>query len=276
MIQTSPWLTMPHNANGGERTIFVLTDIHGRLDLLDKAIAHITTIGQGKEFDIVIMGDFIDFGPQGFACLKRVETIKEKTGANAVHFLPGNHELMLLDVLKNHDDLRFWTINMGGEVMIQEAENILGRTLGRYSDILNGLDSLLPSFLNKPLTHAHRAGNLLFVHAGVDPNRNIEKFLQIPASRARMHAADRGHWAWIRTAFLNHEAGWDHQTALIVHGHSPFTYDDVQVVNDILAASFCPKGNRRINLDCGTRYATAQSLIGEFKGSKMRYHLIGA
>lgn len=45
-----------------------------------------------------------------------------------------------------------------------------------------------------------RVGNVLFVHAGVDPNRPLAEHLAQP-----WHVQSDRHWAWIRYEFLGHE-----------------------------------------------------------------------
>jgi len=57
-------------------------------------------------------------------------------------------------------------------------------------------------------------GNLVFVHAGVDPEVGVSQSLKPD----RMTFNDR-HWAWIKEPFLQHKDGFDGR--IIVHGHTP-------------------------------------------------------
>ena len=63
---------------------------------------------------------------------------------------------------------------------------------------------------------ARRAGNLVFVHAGIHPDMELDRFLDAP----RLSAIDSNHPAWIRDAFLFH-AGPFEGGRIVVHGHTP-------------------------------------------------------
>ena len=59
-----------------------------------------------------------------------------------------------------------------------------------------------------------RLGNVVFVHAGLDPRVPEEKFLATPWTEF----ADAG-WAWINRGFLDWKGGFGE--TLVVHGHTP-------------------------------------------------------
>lgn len=71
-----------------------------------------------------------------------------------------------------------------------------------------------------------QVGDLLFVHAGVDPNTSPDMHF----NRKRPHIANNTHWAWIREGFLTWADGWNWDPtecryragdAIVIHGHSP-------------------------------------------------------
>ena len=81
---------------------------------------------------------------------------------------------------------------------------------------------------------AVRIGNLVFVHAGVDPHVPLDEFLSI----GKEVIADGGrHWAWIEKDFLTWTGGFGGR--VIVHGHTPPAkhrawtgWDDPHVLRD--------------------------------------------
>ncbi|WP_027480822.1 metallophosphoesterase, partial [Deinococcus pimensis] len=65
--------------------VLSVADLHGRLDLLDAAARH------ARDAHLVVLGDVIDRGPLGLACVRRLLDLHE-TGR--VTLLRGNHEAM--------------------------------------------------------------------------------------------------------------------------------------------------------------------------------------
>jgi serine/threonine protein phosphatase 1 len=143
-------------------TTYAIADIHGRHDLLCRAISLIERhagLGGGR---LIVLGDYVDRGPQS---AQVIDVLK------AGPFLPrwrwdilaGNHEAMMVEVLGNPEpgNIRWWVGNGGGETL---------RSYGYQQG-----DSLLPL---KPLLTEHVAWlatlpvyiedeHRIFVHAGV-------------------------------------------------------------------------------------------------------------
>ena len=83
---------------------FVIGDLHGCIDLFE---AKLKEIYFNKQFDrIFSVGDLIDQGPDSLACLQLIEE---------PWFFPvlGNHENILLNVLKHNGDIKHWFANGG-------------------------------------------------------------------------------------------------------------------------------------------------------------------
>jgi hypothetical protein len=62
-------------------------------------------------------------------------------------------------------------------------------------------------------------GNILFVHAGLDPTAEPSEFL----NQSRFGAVNECHWAWIREPFLEWTGGWGDckkwiVVPLVIHG----------------------------------------------------------
>jgi serine/threonine protein phosphatase 1 len=74
---------------------FVIGDIHGRLDLLEKLLDCIYgAMGEQevfKDYGLVFLGDYVDRGPDTCGVLRRIQQLH----MNGAVCLQGNHEQML-------------------------------------------------------------------------------------------------------------------------------------------------------------------------------------
>jgi serine/threonine protein phosphatase 1 len=67
-----------------------------------------------------------------------------------------------------------------------------------------------------------RSGNVLFVHAGVNPEVELETFLAAPWNTPLHKLDEDRHWAWVRRPFLEHRPGPDGFGGFfVIHGHTP-------------------------------------------------------
>lgn len=150
--------------------IYAIADVHGRLDLLIKAIEEIAA-DAGKndpngEHKIVIMGDFVDRGPDS---AKIIEMLM--ASPPDVIVLQGNHEAMMIEVLENMNGhmLNWWVGNGGGQ------------TLASYG-YRNG-DKIVPPFKVpqehidwlKALPLTYETEDHIFVHAGVPHDEDVSE-----------------------------------------------------------------------------------------------------
>lgn len=154
---------------------YVIADIHGRYDLLSKAIDLIDADAGGGQSKVVagrpahkviVLGDFVDRGPNVMGVITLLRFMQENEGWT---ILQGNHESMMVEVLSNPDKggLRWWFGN-GGD-----------RTLASYG--YTGGEALLP--LKKTVLDDIRWLKSLpvwvgdrhryYVHAGVPTDKQI-------------------------------------------------------------------------------------------------------
>ncbi len=148
----------------------MIGDVHGRDDLLASLLQKLE--GRGGARQLVLVGDYVDRGPQSRAVLERLQAL------DAV-CLKGNHEVMLLEFLDNPTEKAARWLRNGGfqtlesfgielareptVAMLEEARDALRAGLGAAGEAwLRGL----------PLVW--QSGNLLVTHAGPDPARPIE------------------------------------------------------------------------------------------------------
>jgi len=184
-------------------------DIHGRLDLLDELLAkvHADIDGRkGRKVLLVFVGDLIDRGPSSAQVIERLRTYK-RTGVRTV-FLLGNHEEVLLRILRGEADLISKWCSFGG------AECL--RSYGADADMvarMRDADALLAIRAAIPREHVKflesfddscRFGDYLFVHAGIRPGVEFDQQRQ-------------SDLRWIRDPFLFDET--DHGF-VVVHGHT--------------------------------------------------------
>lgn len=89
------------------------------------------------------------------------------------------------------------------------------RLMGNHEQMLC-LSDPPPDPVWRDLEPAVCVGNLVFVHAGVDPRTDLDTFLALSASRV---PENHRHWAWIDREFLEWRGGFGRR--VIVHGHTP-------------------------------------------------------
>lgn len=217
--------------------LFVIGDIHGRSVALSRCLSEIArtpTVAETRRV-IVFLGDLIDRGPDSLGVIRQAMAAQDS--ADEVHILPGNHELMMLDVLDGSRSSH-WLMN-GGMTVLREL-NTDWRGMA-WPDVIAMVRQGLPNGFEQRLRNAPshlEIGDLLCVHAGLHPDRAPDQHLQ----RDRPHATT-DHWATIRYPALNWRGGWDWNghyyvwgNRVVVHGHTPAVrcavFDDPTVLRD--------------------------------------------
>lgn len=160
------WLDIPDKQANYEQTyqnienIAVISDMHGQFDLTVKLLKsnHIIdndcnwNFGNGH---LVVLGDIFDRGPKVTELLWfvfRLEKQAELSGGK-VHFLLGNHELMVLN-----NDIRYI------HEKYRESSELMGKT---YTELFAENTFFGQWLRTKPVML--KINDLLFVHAGVSP-----------------------------------------------------------------------------------------------------------
>lgn len=117
-------------------------DIHGRLDLLDAALA-----AYPGRF-LLLLGDYVDRGPDSPGVIARVRELIQYGRAVA---LLGNHDQMMIDVLLHGQDDEMWMRNGGSTTVEQYEGNYARMTV----DAQWMHDSLLPHYTHRHVLYAH-------------------------------------------------------------------------------------------------------------------------
>jgi serine/threonine protein phosphatase 1 len=205
--------------------IYLVGDIHGRLDLLLGAQERIDRDKRKlatEEVTEVYLGDYIDRGPHSAAV---ISSLIERSNTVRAKFLRGNHEQLLLDFIHGSDCLEQWKA-VGGTA-----------TLVSYGIEPDQLAYGVPPVVvrdafKEKVPEEHREfyrqtgsyigiGPYLAVHAGLRPGVRLEE--QTPRDLLN-----------IRGDFLNHTGDFGH---IVIHGHTPVREPDLR--------------KNRINIDTG-------------------------
>jgi serine/threonine protein phosphatase 1 len=188
---------------------YAVGDIHGRLDLLDLLIEKIerdiAARPRARNF-VIFLGDYIDRGPDSCGVIERLRLWQPERAR--VVYLGGNHEEVLLRVLRGDEDILPSWLKFGGAECVE--------SYGLDPDSLRQIDPAAAiELIRAKVPRAHRAfledladtfrfGDYLFVHAGIRPGLGLEE-------------QDRYDLRWIREPFLSDikEHGF-----MVVHGHT--------------------------------------------------------
>lgn len=147
--------------------LYVIADIHGRKDLMDKLLDDLIKSGKLdlKVDKLIFTGDYIDRGPDSAGVIYKLQDLQKDHPDNVV-CLAGNHEWMAIMYYargKQRDDADLWFMNGGHETV--ESYTYLG-----YSDMTH--DHV--TWLSK-LPLKHEEPGFFFSHAPAprDSYRNI-------------------------------------------------------------------------------------------------------
>ncbi len=188
---------------------YAVGDIHGRLDLLELALARIeednASRGPARTF-VIFLGDLIDRGPDSAGVVERLRTYAPDFAKPIL--LAGNHEEVFLRILAGEAGILSSWLRFGGaecaqsygvdpELLKQTSEAAAIERLRRHvpREHRRFLEGFGDTF---------RFGDYLFVHAGIRPG--------IP-----LVDQETSDLRWIRDPFLSdaQEHGF-----VVVHGHT--------------------------------------------------------
>lgn len=188
---------------------YVIGDIHGCLDLLDRLLSQIESeIAHDRpgKTSIIFLGDVVDRGPASAQVVERLRTLS--LPGVSVHFIMGNHEEVMLRVIAGETELlRSW-LRFGGAETLQ-SYGVDPRELKRLSS------EELAARLQQAIPATHRSflagfadsigfGDYVLVHAGIRPGIDLSEQSQ-------------SDLRWIREPFLGDTT--DHGF-VVVHGHT--------------------------------------------------------
>jgi serine/threonine protein phosphatase 1 len=197
-----------------ETRLYVIGDVHGRLDLLDRVIDAIARdlAGHGAEALTITLGDYIDRGPQSRGVIERLARNPFPTPYVA---LKGNHESLLEAFLGDPAVGAHWRRLGGFETLASFGVPVRPMMLGRnFDEAAAGLRAAMTpehaDFLAS-LRVSLTVGRYFFCHAGVRPGVALER-------------QSEEDLLWIREEFLDSSADFG---KIVVHGHTPVRTPEV-------------------------------------------------
>jgi len=226
-------------------TLYVIGDIHGRLDLLHPLLRKIAydaaRLPAGQARELIFLGDYVDRGPDSRGVIALVLSTMAETGFWTVTALKGNHEAALLEFMDDPNHWPMWA-NFGARETLTSYGvnppdwNSDEEDWAKASRALNALMPATHKAFLKGLEIVAERGDYLCAHAGVRPGVPLE------------HQTEQD-LLWIRDDFLRSEKRLE---KVIVHGHTP--------------ADAAYLGEHRIGLDTGA-YATSVLTAVKLQGS---------
>jgi len=225
------------------KRVYVIGDIHGRLDLLDRLIADIARDAKGQEENAltVTLGDYVDRGPNSRGVLDRL--VGHPFPGDYVA-LKGNHEAILQAFLDNPAILDEWR-RLGGLETLHSFDIPVAPSM-KDKDYLEAAEQLRDALSQKQtkflaaLEMSLTIGPYFLCHAGIRPGISLER--QSPADLL-----------WIRDEFLTSTMDFG---KIVVHGHTPTEQPEVLP--------------NRINIDTGA-YASGHLTCLILEGDRRRF-----
>lgn len=192
----------------GQRA-YVIGDVHGRLDLLERLLDSIheeIAADRPRKVLLVFLGDLIDRGPNSAEVVERLRTYRHERVRPV--FLLGNHEEVLLRIIEGEAELIDKWRWFGGDETL-ESYGVSARRIkaleeqAALAEVRKAIPESHVAFL-KTFADTCRFGDYLLVHAGVRPG-------------VKLTEQQQSDLRWIRDPFLRDDS--DHGF-VVVHGHS--------------------------------------------------------
>jgi serine/threonine protein phosphatase 1 len=223
--------------------LYAIGDIHGRLDLLERAVAAIKrdVDVHGSNALTVTLGDYVDRGPQSRDVIDRLLANPFPTPHVA---LKGNHEQLVESFLGGADVGQHWCRYGGLETLQSYGVPVGGVVTGRrYDEAAERLRDAMPNehikFLQS-LKTSYSHGGYFLCHAGVRPVVALDR-------------QSEDDLLWIRDEFLSSTLDFG---KIIVHGHTPVAAPEVLA--------------NRINIDTGA-FATGRLTCIALENGRHRF-----
>jgi serine/threonine protein phosphatase 1 len=225
------------------RRLYVVGDIHGRLDLLHRLERRIEQdlATAPAEVTTIFLGDYVDRGPETAGVLEKLSAGAFCTPLVA---LRGNHEEVMLRFLSDASVLGSWRHFGGLETLhsygVDVSEALRGAGFDRAQRALaDALPARHRAFLaGAPLSA--EVGGYFFCHAGVRPGVALD----------RQGSDDL---LWSRAEFLEFCGSFG---KVVVHGHTPTAQPEIRT--------------NRINVDTGA-YASSVLTALVLEGETRRF-----
>lgn len=179
--------TAPPPAHTGDfkpdSPFYVIGDLHGCMELfqdaLEKIDAHAMAAGHTAP-SLVLLGDYIDRGPQSAQVLARIFEMQQDNPEHVI-CLMGNHEKMMFEFIDDPAGRGTRWLKFGGRDTLQSyGLNVAGKNMDAedLTELSMELEAAMPAGLldwmrNLPVRYQN--GNIVCVHAAMSPRKPLEK-----------------------------------------------------------------------------------------------------
>jgi serine/threonine protein phosphatase 1 len=224
--------------------LYVIGDIHGRSDLLDRLTAEIVRDLAAHPVAsplTVTLGDYVDRGADSRGVLDRL--IRNPFPTPLIS-LKGNHEALMAAFLEDPALASYWRRLGGLETLHLYGVPVASLMIGKgYEQASADLRAAVPpshlAFLTS-LRTSMTVGRYFLCHAGVRPGVPLERQAEQDL-------------LWIRDEFLSSRSNFG---KIVVHGHTPVETPEVL--------------SNRINVDTGA-YMTGRLTCAVLEGERVRF-----
>lgn len=206
--------------------IYVMSDIHGNMPRF-KSILH--QINLQPEDHLYVLGDVVDRFPDGITILKELMEMPNCT------VLLGNHELMMLNALKDKWTRNLWYSN-GGEVTDDCFLNLSAEEQDKIIEFLRSL----PINVKVNVKVGGQNVNFLLVHGAPEE-------MYYKSDAGAKYDSSTEFSVWFRLDYANENVRQKiAKESVIIFGHTPtYHYQD----NNPVSIWY---GNKSIGIDCGS------------------------
>lgn len=212
---------------------FVVSDLHGNGPAYDTILSYLENISQTEEIEWIIAGDLIDKGEDSLRMLEDVEKRMSKNDSFRIHYLGGDHELLMYQALLSRkkgeriSPLHDWIKN-GGDVLEERMNQKENReeTYERLKNFLGNLKIYYPlpeSIYHRPILLVHAAAPKDIIDTNLKISDNNQKVYE--AVWNNMDRFDRIFFSReLRGSIKHHRFG--HPFYFIIKGHIPIENED--------------------------------------------------
>ncbi|MFC7322932.1 metallophosphoesterase family protein [Halobacillus campisalis] len=135
----------------------VVSDIHGEIDKFESLLAKASY--EPEKDQLILLGDYVDRGPNSRAVVKKVKQLVEEDGAIA---LKGNHDDLFIRAKYEEVAMELWKINGASSTIKSYGSNI--EEVKEHQE-----------WLKDNLSLYYETEEYIFVHAGLEPGIPVEQ-----------------------------------------------------------------------------------------------------
>ncbi|MFG6149733.1 metallophosphoesterase family protein [Halobacillus sp. B23F22_1] len=135
----------------------VISDIHGEMEKFERVLDKASYCPESDQ--LILLGDYVDRGPQSREVVKKVKSLVENDGAIA---LKGNHDDLFIRAKDEKKALVQWEMN--GASSTFDSYNRNAEAVREDQE-----------WMSKHLWLYYETDKYIFVHAGLKPNTPLEK-----------------------------------------------------------------------------------------------------